>query len=269
MLALAFLLFTSLQNPAADLATIQKELGQAEDAFYGSLDKVPQAEREKAYSEWAKKQEGFYARAEEFALAHPKEESACEAFVWVVTRAGPGERSTRCFERLLGDFPKSERLAQIPPAFVYVDQLFVDDWYARLATGERPEKVRGSALYASAQHRLRAVNGARRLREDPETGKRMRESANKDWIAKLEALDPEAETKAVDALLERVRTEFADVDSGRGKLGELAKASLHELRDLAIGKVAPEIEGQDVEGVGFKLSDYRGKVVLLDFWGNW
>lgn len=35
------------------------------------------------------------------------------------------------------------------------------------------------------------------------------------------------------------------------------------------GKAAPEIEGEDVEGKRFKLSDYRGKVVLLDFWGDW
>ena len=39
--------------------------------------------------------------------------------------------------------------------------------------------------------------------------------------------------------------------------------------DLAIGKVAPDIEGDDLDGKKFKLSDYRGKVVVLDFWGNW
>jgi cytochrome oxidase Cu insertion factor (SCO1/SenC/PrrC family) len=36
-----------------------------------------------------------------------------------------------------------------------------------------------------------------------------------------------------------------------------------------IGKVAPDIEGVDVDGKKFKLSDYRGKVVVLDFWGDW
>lgn len=35
------------------------------------------------------------------------------------------------------------------------------------------------------------------------------------------------------------------------------------------GKPAPEIEGEDLDGHPFKLSDYRGKVVLLDFWGDW
>ncbi len=38
---------------------------------------------------------------------------------------------------------------------------------------------------------------------------------------------------------------------------------------LQIGMVAPEIEGIDIDGIQFKLSDYRGKVVVLDFWGNW
>ncbi len=39
--------------------------------------------------------------------------------------------------------------------------------------------------------------------------------------------------------------------------------------DLAIGKTAPDIEAEDVYGVPLKLSDYRGKVVVLDFWGDW
>ena len=37
----------------------------------------------------------------------------------------------------------------------------------------------------------------------------------------------------------------------------------------AIGELAPEIEGVDLDGVEFKLSDYRGKVVMLDFYGDW
>lgn len=36
-----------------------------------------------------------------------------------------------------------------------------------------------------------------------------------------------------------------------------------------IGAVAPEIEGEDIDGVKFKLSDYRGKVLVVDFWGDW
>lgn len=38
---------------------------------------------------------------------------------------------------------------------------------------------------------------------------------------------------------------------------------------FSIGSEAPDIVGVDQEGKEFKLSDYRGKVVLLDFWGYW
>jgi hypothetical protein len=34
------------------------------------------------------------------------------------------------------------------------------------------------------------------------------------------------------------------------------------------GSPAPEIEGKDLAGQSFRLSDYRGKVVLLDFWAT-
>jgi cytochrome oxidase Cu insertion factor (SCO1/SenC/PrrC family) len=38
---------------------------------------------------------------------------------------------------------------------------------------------------------------------------------------------------------------------------------------LEVGNMAPEIDGEDIDGHRFKLSDYRGKVVVLDFWGHW
>ncbi len=70
---------------------------------------------------------------------------------------------------------------------------------------------------------------------------------------------------------ERVLNDFADVvDPFGSKLGEEAKQRLDELRHpILVGKPAPEIEGEDIDGVKFKLSDYRGKVVRLDFWGHW
>jgi hypothetical protein len=59
------------------------------------------------------------------------------------------------------------------------------------------------------------------------------------------------------------------VASGAAPQGAAQGASSQPGPDLAIGKVAPEIEGEDVNGKSFKLSDYRGKVVVLDFWGDW
>jgi thiol-disulfide isomerase/thioredoxin len=44
-----------------------------------------------------------------------------------------------------------------------------------------------------------------------------------------------------------------------------AEGALRTIRDNQIGRRAPEIQGRDSEGKPFKLSDYRGKVVLLMF----
>lgn len=37
----------------------------------------------------------------------------------------------------------------------------------------------------------------------------------------------------------------------------------------AVGTMAPDITGPDIDGEQFSLADYRGKIVMLDFWGNW
>ena len=47
------------------------------------------------------------------------------------------------------------------------------------------------------------------------------------------------------------------------------QSMLYEARHLEVGMTAPDIEGEDLSGEPFKLSDQRGKVVLLDFWGDW
>jgi peroxiredoxin len=40
------------------------------------------------------------------------------------------------------------------------------------------------------------------------------------------------------------------------------------MKHLQPGKAAPDIEGADVTGKKMKLSDYRGKVVMLVFWSS-
>ena len=52
-------------------------------------------------------------------------------------------------------------------------------------------------------------------------------------------------------------------------LADVAKAKLDEMDNLVAGKPAPPIEGVGMDGKPLKLSDYRGKVVVLVFWGTW
>jgi hypothetical protein len=82
----------------------------------------------------------------------------------------------------------------------------------------------------------------------------------------------QARAKDADELYQKARAYFAEGArkyAGDGALANQYKDALYLLEKLSIGKVAPEIEGEDLDGKRFKLSDYRGKVVVLDFWGHW
>lgn len=63
--------------------------------------------------------------------------------------------------------------------------------------------------------------------------------------------------------------EAAKKHAGNSALANQFKDGLYLLEHLSVGKAAPEIKAEDLDGKEFKLSDYRGKVVVLDFWGNW
>jgi peroxiredoxin len=83
---------------------------------------------------------------------------------------------------------------------------------------------------------------------------------------------PRAEhaAKEAESLLRLVTEKYADVSTEkREPLGKRAEIALNELHRLAVGHVAPDIEGEDGDGKHFRLSDYRGKIVVLDFWGHW
>jgi len=67
---------------------------------------------------------------------------------------------------------------------------------------------------------------------------------------------------------------YADVPTPNGSptIGERATSELKRfdnLPNLKVGGVAPEIEGKDLKGKPLKLSDHRGKVVVVVFWGSW
>lgn len=46
----------------------------------------------------------------------------------------------------------------------------------------------------------------------------------------------------------------------------LAEGCLFELDHLQVGMTAPDFEGTGLDGKTFKLSDFRGKMVVIDFW---
>ena len=78
-----------------------------------------------------------------------------------------------------------------------------------------------------------------------------------------------AEAAEAGSLFEASTKDEGNLLVGRNSMAELASAQLDELQTLSVGKAAPEISGKDTDGRSLRLSDYRGKVVVLAFWGNW
>jgi thiol-disulfide isomerase/thioredoxin len=141
-----------------------------------------------------------------------------------------------------------ERLAKVCQSFGMYHSCTAGDKLLRAAIDVSPHrKVQGFARYALAISFKRTADA--RLVATPK--------------------DPDPlETKA-DTLLQEVIDKYADLEFDSSSLGKEAEAAQFELRHLGIGKTAPEIKGADIAGKAMKLSDFRGKVVLVVFWGTW
>ncbi len=133
--------------------------------------------------------------------------------------------------------------------------------------------VQGWACYTLAKLRLAFADDVRYL-TDESVAATAREAYAKQRGAALAQANVARGVAALRteglAALRRVVEDFYFAEHRRaGYLGAIADAELYEFEHLAVGLVAPEIEGVDEDGVPFKLSDYRGKVVAVDFWGYW
>lgn len=68
-------------------------------------------------------------------------------------------------------------------------------------------------------------------------------------------------------LLARISERFAQREFLGMDAAHFVAGARFEIEHLRLGRTAPDFETVDQDGVAFKLSDYRGRVVVLDFWG--
>jgi thiol-disulfide isomerase/thioredoxin len=88
-------------------------------------------------------------------------------------------------------------------------------------------------------------------------------------LAKLRDGDADKLDEEAARLYTHVIEQPAGVQDAKGKLEEQAKGQLFAIRNLSIGRVAPDIVGVDLDGKPIKLSHFRGKVIVLTFWATW
>jgi AhpC/TSA family len=222
-----------------DFATKQQEVRKAYQAA------KTDEERNKAFANWPKPQD-YTGKVLKLAQDNPKDAFVPEALVWVVQQARFGPEANKALDILLADHAKSEKLKDICQSLRYSGSPQAEKHLRSILEKSPHKDVQGTACLVLGQY-LRGQTERPGLKDDAR-----------------EKLAKEAET-----FLERAAEQYGDVKMYNKTIGDLAKAELFETRHLVIGKEAPEIEGEDIDGKKFKLSDYRGKVVVLDFWGNW
>lgn len=165
--------------------------------------------------------------------AVPQSDVARDVYLWVLRNGVQGTDGTAALQLLIENFADS-------PEIVPLMGLIARDLptLEKLLSKTKDKTVKGVATFLLARQLSNANN-------------------------------PELEERIV-KLLNEVISKYADVsDPSRRPLGPQAEQLLFAVENLSIGKVAPDIVGSDLDGVAFKLSDYRGKVVVLDFWGDW
>jgi len=68
---------------------------------------------------------------------------------------------------------------------------------------------------------------------------------------------------------QRVLSELSSYQTAHPARAAAVTPAVRMIADLTVGKTAPDIVGKDLDGAPLKLSDYRGKVVVLMFSGDW
>ncbi len=241
---------SSKEPPSKAAQAYEALIKEYDDAFQEFL----KARKEAKTEEEIKKADEKYPQPEKFAsrflnLAkkHSKDAAAVDALVWVAGRVGTAKEGLDAINLLVKEHIDDPKIAQVCQSLAYQEGKEAEDFLKAVLEKSKDHNAKGQACYALALHaKDRAATATEK--KDPEAGKL---------------------SKDVEAMFEKMGADFADVKSYQGTLGDVAKAELFEIRNLSVGMTVPEIEGEDIDGGKMKLSDFRGKVVLLDFWGNW
>jgi hypothetical protein len=213
---------------------------------------------------------------------NPKEPFDLEALTHIVTQEywlnthtshpGWGKESpqARAIALLLRDHLQSDQLIETCKRVTFGFRPECETFLRTVLEKNPHREVQGAACLRLAQLLAGRVEKLELLKEQPELARRYEGLFGKEYIETLQGRDRASVMKEAEALYEQASEKYGDVKLPYNEtVGEVARTDLFEIRHLTVGKVALDIEGADQDGQPFKLSDYRGKVVLLYFWSEY
>ena len=253
--------------PADRYAAAQAKFDSEMKKFMTAFRALSEEERKPFIDENYPKPEKYADEFMKLAEEYPDSEVAFDSLYWVVSKVRSGEVADRAYEKMFADYIENESFKNVCMNLSYSQPSPLVESRLNMLIEKSPhDSVKASATFALASYLSRLGRTREMISEDSEIA----EMYDEETVNYLN--EREIEPMAIEALYQTLIADYPDLKPREGSKRDfksMAESALFEINNLAIGMVAPEIEGDDLDGVSFKLSDYRGKVVVLDFWGDW
>src|SRR5262245_10792187 len=267
-------------SPAEQVKAITEVQKRLQDEFFKKYKAAKEAEKRRLAETEYPEPDAPAKLLLEIATKHPKDPAAYDALFWVARNSPrppnkPDTPFAKARDAIMRDFARHPQIGEFCRMLAYEEHHQPSVAFVREVYEKHPDMAaRAQAGLTLASMTRRHASFAESLRKAKDTAA-WAKAYGQEYFDFLQMADPVALNKEVEVILDRLvgDKELAKVTYERGdkkrSVGEAADAELFEIRHLQPGKMAPDITGEDIDGKKFKLSDYRGKVVLLDFWGDW
>jgi thiol-disulfide isomerase/thioredoxin len=221
----------------------------------------------------------------DLAVQEPNSRIAPDALRATIVLGPTTPEASAAIELLRRDWAASPRIASLC-GIIATSTNTTSELLLREVLAKNPDRTaQGHACLALAGLLCGQARVPRLVAQDPQAAKTLERRLGKEGFDKLMRQDPGALMKEAEALYERVAEQYAEVkrfpevpygmrlkpefEKNPPRIGKQAEDWLAAYRELRPGKPAPEIRGRDMDGKTLKLSDFRGKVVVLSFWAPW